>query len=96
MNYPFIFTAEVTSEEVHSNISILTERSGVANSNNSTMHDRRFTVQINYSRFDVSWTQTRSPFFFFTVSRSFLLSFTLFIYSLSLQLFEAKLIKPSF
>lgn len=54
INYPFIFTAEITSEEVHSNISILTERSGVANSNNSKMHDGRFTVQINYSRFDVS------------------------------------------
>lgn len=54
INYPFIFTAEITSEEVHNNISILTERSGVANSNNSTMHDGRFTVQINYSRFDVS------------------------------------------
>lgn len=52
INYPFIFTAEITTEEVHS--SILTEQSGVANSNNSTMHDGRFTVQINYSRFDVS------------------------------------------
>ena len=65
INYPFIFTAEVTSAEVHSNISILTGQSGVANSNNSTMHDGRFTVQINYSIFDVSLTQTRSPFFFF-------------------------------
>ena len=54
INYPFIFTAEITTEEVHNSISILTERSGVANSNNSTMHDGRFTVQINYSRFDVS------------------------------------------
>lgn len=54
INYPFIFSAEVTSAEVHSNNSILTERSGVVNSNNSTMHDGRFTVHINYSRFDVS------------------------------------------
>ncbi|RMX54353.1 hypothetical protein pdam_00018400 [Pocillopora damicornis] len=50
--------AEITTEEVHSNISILTEQSGVANSNNSTMHDGRFTVQINYSRFDIYYDKT--------------------------------------